>query len=169
MSATAHWGAGDLFCEKLSASGGRDLWVGKDKHGNYANLAACSSCSGSDQCDWQGNTSFNHAFFNVGEPGSRALIDSLGTVNGNWWDQFVWTDPDNRFIHAGSIRDQMFITRYYVLTQPPEADACYASCGDNLNSCLSACGASDTCQESCYTTNAQCSGSCTAFYRWDPQ
>ena len=60
-SATAHWGAGSFNCEKWTASYGRDIWVGNNKHGMYAQFGECTGCGilpgppwEDDNCSWEG-------------------------------------------------------------------------------------------------------------------
>jgi hypothetical protein len=156
ISAVAHWAA--PVCELATQSWVNAVWVGNDKHGTYADPGVCG-CFGSDACSNPGWTK-SHVLYNAGEPGAH-LLDWLGTADSGWSSEYVWSD--SQFFGAGTIRDQLYNSRYARDYFPPpnETQACYDQCWANYISCSSD-------PQQCDLDYNTCNNNCYAYrYYWD--
>jgi hypothetical protein len=158
VSATAHAGTS---CQVATASYTPLLWIGRDKHGTFADLGQCQSgtfCN--NVCSWNGGTDA-HLLYNVGEPNGW-LINDLGQVHPTFGGQTVWND--DQFFAAGKISDQLYLSGYYHLTRPPDAyDSCIAECNANYDACVANGGV----PEDCGHEADQCRSNCIWLADWD--
>jgi hypothetical protein len=162
VSATSHWGTA---CEVHTMSSAPLLWVGKDKHGIFADLGQCDSgavCN--NHCTWNGPTT-SYQLFNVGEPPSHAwLLNLLGEVDGSFAGERVWDDENDKFFGAGHIAGQLYLGGYLHLTKPPGAlEACGAQCEAQYQACVSGGGV----PQDCWFEREACQEPCWWTSRWD--
>lgn len=162
VSATAHWGA--PVCEQLSSNRAtNEVWVGRSKHGTYANYGDCGcsflgvlpfepcSVGGSDRAPYS-------VLYNVGEPGNW-LTNDLGQVFAGWSGERVWDDPNGRFLEAGNIADELYLSNYLIVNGSPAKIACEIECRATYD-----CRHDHS--ESCLVQQENCVWNC-GYYRWD--
>jgi hypothetical protein len=116
-SAHAHT-SGEVFSKSMLLNGyGRpDLWVGFDKHGNFAELSKCAPDS-INRCAQPGfGFQYPRELFNVGER-LAPFIDDLGAIVPIWSGQTVW--GCHKFYDAGIIADDLYL-RTFGPNLPPE-------------------------------------------------
>lgn len=163
LAATAHSGAWPV--EVSTASFDPLLWVGKDKHGGFAEISECESNIGflvDDHCDWDGPT-YSHTLHNVGEP-SDWLLNSLAEIDSEWDEDYIWNDQDEQFLDAGDIRASLFTSNFIHLTPVPGLQACLTTCQAESKQCLM-----QNPLEYCLAVKDNCDYSCYVGYaRWDP-
>ena len=93
--------------EQVTSGSGRDIWVSRDKHANFAAFDGCGERD-ADVCSRSGPSAPVAAWLNVGEPGAR-LSDDLGDVAAVFAGREIW--GGQRFGGAGTITENLFLTR----------------------------------------------------------
>jgi hypothetical protein len=161
VAATAHWGTS---CETQSSSYGTEVWVAADKHSMYTYVCN-GDCWLSTWCNSQG-TNFTFDFYNAGEP-YAPMIDALEVVDPSFLGEQVWSDPDGSFFDGGNIPEQLRISRYAVLTPPPEIASCYSDCNTEFYTCRDMCFPDYECTQQCYADRDSCLNWCDYSVRWD--
>jgi hypothetical protein len=160
LSAHQHW---DALCEGVDQSGSDELWIGGDKHSNYADPADCG-CWGTDTCDVTNQEGYPvYTLYNVGEPTPQfQLITQASQVDGSW-PGGIW-DGSTFDYGPGIISRQLFISGFpaFAPPQPPPDTECLDNCDQTHQACY-CCESLDQCD----SEYASCESSCSTSVWWD--
>jgi hypothetical protein len=129
LSAHAHWNS---VCEGIDYTNTQTMWIGGDKHSNYASPGDCG-CDGTDSCDETvAEYANDYTFYNAGEPG-HPMLTWLSQIKSDWvggiWDY-------SQFEGAGVITEQFGTTGFAELIWTPDAAACQAQCWSTEQDCV---------------------------------
>jgi hypothetical protein len=103
--AISHYGTA---AEQRSVGPGRDIWVSRNKHVNYAAFDACAENGASGECALAGPPPPSYAFLNVGEP-LAPLSNDVGDVSPMFRGHRIWDHAI--FLEAGDLTAQLFLDR----------------------------------------------------------